>query len=204
MSGSFIEYGKAALQTAEVNEIIKNRPYGRITEPTSRLVHLTWHTDGYTAKVTLYVGAANRCRADGSALPMVGVADDIFGRNNIDGDELAATPDPVEVQTLQLNTTQRVGLATLIKNPELIEQLDNLFLEVAHAVAEKRRTSGEFFGSGNNPAGRALRDEIITQLRAKADRAEVINGLLSSARAAYTHLSINADHDARRMFPELY
>ena len=93
----------------------------------------------------------------------------------------------------------------LAKNPGLtIEQLDNLFLEVAHAVAEKRRTSGEFFGSGNNPAGRALRDEIITQLRAKADRAEVINGLLSSARAAYTHLSINADHDARRMFPELY
>lgn len=207
MSGSFImskQYAKVAPQTAEVNEIIKDHPYGRITEPTSQLVHLTWCTSGCTAKITLYVGAANRSRADGSALPMVGVADDIFGRNTIDGDELAATPDPVEVQTLQLNTTQRIGLATLIKNPELIEQLDNLFLEVAHAVAQKRRTSGEFFGSGNNPAGRALRDEIITQLRAKADRAEVINGLLNSARAAYINLSVNADHAARRMFPELY
>lgn len=207
MSGSFImskQYAKVALQTAEVNEIIENHPYGRITEPTSQLVHLTWHTSGYTAKVTLYVGAANRSRADGSALPMVGVADDIFGRNTIDGDELAATPDPVEVQTLQLNATQRVGLATLIKNPELIEQLDNLFLEVAHAVAEKRRASGEFFGSGNNPAGRALRDEVITQLRAKAKEAEVLRSLLRTVTTVHSGLAANAEQDAHRLFPQLY
>lgn len=173
----------------EVNDILINRHHGRITEPAEQHVHLTWATKDNDITASIFVGVAE---------PTFGSSSDVSSH------EPSTIPESVQVQTLLLNDKQRTSLAILIKNPELIKQLDPQFVELANTVSEARRASGEFFGAGDNPAGRALRDEVITRLSNKAQEAQVLRTLLRDVLAAQTNLSTNAEHDAHRLFPQLY
>lgn len=193
------------MKPIEINNILSKYPQGRITEPTGQHVHLTWTTKGSALTVadaaittSLYVGVANHPDENKKELPMVGSPNDIFSR------EPTTIPKPVRVQTLLLDYTQITGLAILIKNSELIEQLNPQFVELANTVSEARRASGEFFGAGDNPAGRALRDEVISQLCAKAKEAEVLRNLMRNVTTVHYGLATNAKQDAHRLFPQLY
>lgn len=189
----------------EIDDILSEHPHGRITEPTGQHVHLTWTTKGSALTVadaaitaSVYVGVANHPDENKKELPIVGSPSDIFSR------EPTTIPKPVRVQTLLLDYTQKTGLAILIKNPELIKELKPQFVELANTVSEARRASGEFFGAGDNPAGRALRDEVIAQLCAKAKEAEVLRSLLRTVTTVHSGLAANAEQDAHRLFPQLY
>lgn len=193
------------MKPIETNDILSKHSSGRITHSEGQHVHLTWTTKGdavtvsdVTIKASLYVGVANDSDENKKELRMVGKIGDIFSNGP------TTIPKPVQVQTAQLEYTQKVGLAILIENPELIEHLDPQFVKMANAVSEARRASGEFFGAGDNPTGRALRDEVIAQLCNKAKQTEVLKNVLRNVTTAQSGLAANAKQDAQRLFPQLY